>query len=81
MPPQVLRREQRGTVPWYEVWRYFDPVSRFYVFVDRGPLGGAMLVRSNDGREPAERRRPEMLTPAGVKEVVAFLGRAVLSPT
>lgn len=40
-----------------------------------------MLVRSNDGREPAERRRLEMLTPAGVKEVVAFLGRAVLSPT
>ncbi len=80
LPPQVLRREQRGTVPGYEVWRYFDPANRFYVFVDRGPLGGATLVRSNDGREPAERRWQEILTPVGVKEVVAFLGRAVLGP-
>ena len=80
LPPQVLRREQRGTVPGYEVWRYFDPAARFYVFADRGALGGVTLVRSNDDREPVERRWQDILTPAGVREVVAFLGRAVLSP-
>ena len=80
LPPQVLRREQRGTVPGYQVWRYFDPVSRYYVFADRGALGGVTLVRSNDDREPAERRWQDILTPAGVREVVAFLGRAVLNP-
>lgn len=79
LPPQVLRRERRGTVPGYEVWRYFDPVGRFYVFADRGP-GGVNLVRSNDTREPAERRWQQILTPVGVREVVAFLGRVVLSP-
>ena len=80
LPPQVLRREQRGSVPAYEVWRYFDPVSWYYVFADRGALGGMVLVRSNDDREPGERRWQNILTPAGVKEVVAFLGRVVLSP-
>lgn len=80
LPPQVLRREQRGAVPGYEVWRYFGPVARFYVFANRGAFGGVTLVRSNDDREPAEPRWQDILTPVGVREVVAFLGRAVLSP-
>ncbi len=80
LPPQVLRREQRGLVPGYEVWRYFGPVGRYYVFADRGALGGMMLIRSNDPQEPVERRWQNILTPAGVREVVAFLGRVVLSP-
>lgn len=75
---QVLRRQQRGTVPAYEVWRYFEPVSRYYVFVDRGALGSFVLARSNDPREPRVPRWQQMLTPTGVREVVGFLGRVVL---
>jgi GWxTD domain-containing protein len=79
LPLQVLRRQQRGTVPAYEVWRYFEPVSRYYIFVDRGPQGGFGLVRSNNPREPRDPRWQQVLTPAGVREIVAFLGRMVLT--
>lgn len=80
LPTQVLRRQQRGAVPAYEVWRYFEPVNRYYLFVDRGPLGGFQLLRSNDAREARERRWQQILTPTGVEEVVNFLGRSVLEP-
>jgi len=79
LPPQVLRRPRRGSVPAYEVWRYFEPVGWFYVFVDRGLQGGYVLVRSNDPRETKEARWQELLTPTGVREVVGFLGRSVLA--
>ncbi|MHB1327017.1 MAG: GWxTD domain-containing protein [Gemmatimonadales bacterium] len=80
LPTQVLRRERRGAVPAYEVWRYFEPVSRYYLFVDRGPAGGFVLTRSNDDREAQVGRWREWLTPTGVQEVIDFLGRMVLSP-
>ena len=75
----VLRRQQRGPVPAYEVWRYFERVPRYYLFVDRPNGASYALVRSNDPSEPKERRWQELLTPTGVKEVVAFLGREVLA--
>ncbi len=78
LPLQVLGRQQHGTVPGYEVWRYFEPVSRYYVFVDRGAMGSFRLVRTNDPREPREPRWQQLLTPEGVREIVAFLGRMVL---
>ena len=74
---QVLKRQQRGVVPAYEVWRYFDRGGRYYVFVDRG-AGSYQLVRGNDPAEPGDRRWQEILTPTGVREVVGFLGREVL---
>ena len=80
LPTQVLRRQERGVVPAYEVWRYFEKAGRYYLFVDRTGFGSYFLVRSNDPREPRERRWQEILTPSGVREVVAFLGREVLSP-
>ncbi|MFN0178470.1 MAG: GWxTD domain-containing protein [Gemmatimonadales bacterium] len=79
LPIQVLRRQARGTVPGYEVWRYFEPVGRYYLFVDRGTLGSFVLVRSNDPRERREGRWQQWLTPVGVREVVGFLGRQVLA--
>lgn len=79
LPPQVLRREQRGGTPGYEIWRYFEQTRRYYVFVDRGALGGFGLVRSNDPGEPREPRWQDLMTPAGVREVVGFLGRTVLA--
>ena len=80
LPPQVLRREKRRATPGYEIWRYFEPTGRYYVFADRGALGGVGLVRSNDPREPRDPGWQEVLTPAGVRDVVGFLGRAVLVP-
>ena len=67
-------------MPAYEVWRYFEGVGRYYLFVDRGALGGFQLLRSNDPRELKERRWQQILTAAGVAEVVDFLGRTVLEP-
>jgi GWxTD domain-containing protein len=79
LPTQVLRRQQRGPVPAYEVWRYFERVPRYYLFVDRPGSESYRLIRSNDPTEPKDRRWQEILTPAGVREVVAFLGREVLN--
>lgn len=79
LPIQVLKRQPRGTVPGYEVWRYFEPVGRYYVFVDRGPTGGFVLVRSNDSSQKREPRWQQLLTAGGVREVVGFLGRQVLT--
>jgi GWxTD domain-containing protein len=76
---QVLQRQQRGPVPTYEVWRYFDRGGRYYIFVDRG-AGNYQLVRGNDPSEPGDRKWQEILTPTGVREVVGFLGREVLLP-
>jgi hypothetical protein len=78
LPTQVLRRQQRGPIPAYEVWRYFEGQGRYYLFVDRGALGGFQLLRSNHPREPQDRRWQQILTAAGVEEVVDFLGRQVL---
>jgi hypothetical protein len=75
----VLPRQQRGPVPAYEVWRYFERVPRYYLFVDRPGSESYRLIRSNDPTEPKDRRWQEILTPAGVREVVAFLGREVLN--
>jgi len=80
LPTQVLRRQQRGTVPAYEVWRFFEKGGRYYIFADRPNLGTYYLIRSNDPREQRERRWAEILTPTGTREVVAFLGREVLNP-
>ena len=79
LPTQVLRREERGRVPAYEVWRYFDRGDRYYLFADRGVMG-FRLLRSNDPRESREPRWQEILSPDGVREVVSFLGRGVLAP-
>lgn len=77
LAPQVLRRKEHGGAPTYEVWRYFDRPGRFYVFAEV-ERGGVELIRSNDPLESDHPRWQEVLTPTGVREVVAFLGRAVL---
>lgn len=78
LAPQVLRREQRGRVPAYEVWRYFEGAGRYYIFAARGTLGSFRLIRSDDPQAPGEPGWQQILTPIGVREIVAFLGRAVL---
>jgi GWxTD domain-containing protein len=78
LAPQVLRRPARGAVPAYEVWRYFDRPGRFYVFAVVEGRGGVELIRSNDPKEADHPRWQQVLTPTGVREVVAFLGRQVL---
>lgn len=78
LPTQTVRRQARGRIPAYEVWRYFERAGRYYVFADRGPRGGVALVRTNDPRERGDRRWQQILTPAGVQELVGLLGREVL---
>lgn len=78
LPTQTVRRQARGPIPAYEVWRYFDRGGRYYVFADRGARGGIALIRSSDPREPGNRRWQEILTPAGVQEVLGLVGRELL---
>lgn len=78
LPTQTVRRQARGPIPAYEVWRYFERGGRYYVFADRGARGGMTLIRSSDPREPGDRRWQEILTPAGVQEVIGLVGRDLL---
>jgi GWxTD domain-containing protein len=80
LPTQVVRRQRRGVIPAYEVWRYFER-DRFYLFADRGGSAGVGLLKSNDPSEADDRRWQQQLTPAGVREVVGLLGRSVLDDT
>jgi GWxTD domain-containing protein len=78
LPTQTVRRQARGRIPAYEVWRYFERGGRYYVFVDRGPRGGVALIRTNDPRERGDPRWQALLTPAGVQEIVGLVGREAL---
>ncbi|MEZ4456050.1 MAG: hypothetical protein R2882_05790 [Gemmatimonadales bacterium] len=45
LPVRSSGASSRGSVPAYEVWRYFEPSERWYLFADRGALGGFRLLR------------------------------------
>ncbi len=51
-PDDVLRRQQEGTAPPYEVWRYSRGKGRYFIFADRSGYGAFKLMASNDLRRP-----------------------------
>ena len=47
----MLRRQQQGYAPPYEVWRYSRGKGNYYIFADRTGVGGFKLMSSNDVKE------------------------------
>ena len=51
IPDEVLRRQQEGRAPPYEVWNYAKGKGYYYIFIDRSGFGAYSLIHSNDRKE------------------------------
>ncbi|HZB28428.1 MAG TPA: GWxTD domain-containing protein [Gemmatimonadales bacterium] len=73
-PDDVLRRQQEGRAPPYEVWRYTKGKGYYYIFADRSGFGGYDLIHTNDLKEPTPPGWVEVLGGPAVEDVGRFLG-------
>jgi GWxTD domain-containing protein len=70
----VYRRQQEGSAPPYEVWRYARGKGYYYIFVDRTGLGAYQLVYSSDPKEPGVPTWDLILGRRAVSDAGQFLG-------
>ena len=80
-PGDVLRRQQEGQAPPYEVWRYSTGKGAYYIFVDRTGFGAYQLVYSNDLSEPSVASWVTILGRRAVADAGQFVGVDLLSQT
>jgi GWxTD domain-containing protein len=73
-PDDVLRRQQEGTAPRYEVWRYTRERNRYYIFADRTGFGAFNLIATNDLHEAGLANWREILGYDAVEDVGRYLG-------
>lgn len=73
-PQEVLRRQQEGRAPPYEVWRYASGRGDYYIFVDESGFGAYKLVHSSDRKETTLPGWAEMLGGPAVADAGRFLG-------
>jgi GWxTD domain-containing protein len=79
-PDQVLRRQQEGRAPPYEVWSYAKGKGLYYIFADRSGFGAFTLMHSNDLKEPGLPGWAEVLGAEAVDDIGRFLGVDLLTP-
>jgi GWxTD domain-containing protein len=73
-PDQVLKREQEGRAPRYEVWSYAKGKGYYYIFADRSNFGAFSLLSTNDLQESGVPGWGEILGGAAVEDAGRFLG-------
>jgi GWxTD domain-containing protein len=78
-PDDVLRRQQEGQAPPYEVWRYTTGKGAFYIFVDRTGFGAYQLVYTNDLTETSLPAWGDLLGRRAVADAGQFVGVDLLS--
>jgi len=78
-PDDVLRRQQEGRAPPYEVWSYAKGKGYFYIFADRSGFGAFSLIRSNDLKETGYPGWATLLGAPAVADAGRFLGRDLLA--
>jgi GWxTD domain-containing protein len=74
IPDDVLRRQQEGTAPRYEVWRYTRERNRYYIFADRTGFGAFNLIASNDVHENGVANWREILGYYALEDIGDYLG-------
>lgn len=79
-PDQVLRRQQQGRAPPYEVWSYAKGKGLYYIFADRSGFGAYTLLHSNDLKEPGLPGWGELLGAEALVDAGRFLGVDLLTP-
>ncbi len=78
-PNDVLRRQQEGQAPPYEVWRYTSGRGAFYIFVDRTGFGAYQLVYTNDLKETSLPAWGDILGRRAVADAGQFVGVDLLA--
>jgi GWxTD domain-containing protein len=73
-PDEVLRRQQEGRAPPYEVWNYARGKGYYYIFADRSGFGAYTLIHTNDLKESATPGWAELLGGPAVADAGRFLG-------
>ncbi|MGH7509476.1 MAG: GWxTD domain-containing protein [Gemmatimonadales bacterium] len=73
-PDDVLRRQQEGRAPPYEVWTYASGKGYYYIFADRSGFGAFSLIHSNDLKEPGLPGWTELIGGHAVDDAGRFLG-------
>jgi GWxTD domain-containing protein len=74
-PVERLQRQNIGTAPPYEVWRYASGRDRWYIFVDVSGFGAFQLVATNDLHEPTKPDWQSMLGTVALQDVGQFLNQ------
>jgi GWxTD domain-containing protein len=73
-PDDVLRRQNEGRAPPYEVWRYSSGKGAYYIFADRTGFGAYQLIYSNDLQEPGIPAWYDVIGRRAVEYASEFLG-------
>jgi GWxTD domain-containing protein len=81
-PDEVLRRQQQGYAPPYEVWRYSRGKGSYYIFADRTGVGGFKLMSTNDVKEIGDPQWQRILGLPALEDIANFLNldRIELAP-
>lgn len=78
-PDEVLRRQQEGRAPPYEVWSYAKGKGYYYIFADRSGFGAYSLIHSNDLKEAGLPGWAEVIGGPAVADAGRFLGVDLVS--
>lgn len=72
-PDDILRRQQQGYAPPYEVWKYSKGKGAYYVFADRTGVGGFKLLYSNDIKELGDPNWQKILGVKALEDIAQYL--------
>jgi GWxTD domain-containing protein len=77
-PNDVLRRQQEGRAPAYEVWSYSKGKGLYYIFADRTGFGTYALIHSNDLSETGLPGWGDIIGRPAISDASRFLGQDLL---
>ena len=73
-PEEVLRRQQEGRAPPYEIWNYASGKGSYYIFADRSGFGAYTLIHSNDLKEAGLPGWGDIIGRPAIADARRFLG-------
>jgi GWxTD domain-containing protein len=72
-PDDILRRQQQGYAPPYEVWHYSRGKGAYYIFADRSGVGNFKLMSSNDVKELGDPNWTRVLGVPALEDIAEYL--------
>jgi GWxTD domain-containing protein len=72
-PDDILRRQQQGYAPPYEVWRYSKGKGLYYIFADRSGIDAFKLMSTNDVKEIGDPNWQKILGVPALEDIAEYL--------
>jgi GWxTD domain-containing protein len=72
-PDDILRRQQQGYAPPYEVWRYSKGKGLYYIFADRSGIDAFKLMSTNDVKEVGDPNWQKILGVPALEDIAEYL--------